>query len=107
MRPNVTGLLLGLLLACLALVLVNTIRVMQRQNRVAAVLETAEARRWSETLALSDGWVGADVEGQMVARARCDALMALERPPPSMMAPASPTMAIGLPGSPERGAKVP
>ncbi|MCH8133063.1 MAG: alkaline phosphatase family protein [Myxococcales bacterium] len=79
MRWNVTGLFLGLLLVCLALVSGNAIRVMQRQNRVADVTKAAEGRHWSETLALSDGWVGGDVEGQMVARARCDALVALER----------------------------
>ncbi|MCH7707046.1 MAG: alkaline phosphatase family protein [Myxococcales bacterium] len=79
MRWNVNGLLLGLLLVCLALVSGNAIRVIQRQNRVAAVTKAAEERHWPETLALSDGWVGGDVEGQWVARARCDALTAMER----------------------------
>jgi tetratricopeptide (TPR) repeat protein len=78
-RRNATGLLLGLLLVCLVLMLVNAIRVVERQKRVAVVMEATEARRWSETLSLSDGWVGADLEGQTIARARCDALMALGR----------------------------
>jgi len=63
----------------MALSLFNVIRVVQRHERATAVLAAAEARLWSETVALSDGLVGADVEGQMVARARCDALMALKR----------------------------
>ena len=79
MGPNATRFFLAVLLVGLVAASVNAIRVMRHQSRASAVVAAAERHDWSETLALSENWVAGDVEGQLVAGARCEALMATER----------------------------
>jgi len=56
-------------------------RKVTRQTLVAAACDAAAGGRWNEVLALSEGLVGSDPDGQIAAGCRCTALMALDRKP--------------------------